>query len=632
MKKILSVVGAVAVLTSALFVASCSGEYGDIAADTVISVGAPSVKAVAYPGVNYLTWNVVPKASAYEVYRKAEGESGETYLGKLNAPSVANTTLEFADIADAKNELTDGVNYTYKVIAFGKTTTNINAREIYFENATGSASVKATVPALTSAITEWDYAKDYLAALDAKTGVVTNKDDSTTTAKLVVSYPSLAGLKYGIKFAKESAIATGTSSKSSTTASYKVPKDSKSGYYIADYSENVTTGAGAYHAYLTVEPVSPLYLTYAVKDLGTITVDALNETTATGEDTDANYTSATTARIVWTPAKDSYGNLFETTDYTVFRQSAKEAEPTVLKDVEVVKGQGTSTSSAISADGDVVYYIDDTIDDNTVKYTYTIVLAKDGRYGSSATATLNAYAKSNLPADNVTVTTKNSNLSLDADGLYNDVKIEITLPTPNVEGATQKIAIDYLKVEDNSQVAKASFETIELDNLAGDVTLEGSTYTIYKKNLEPGTYLFRVTNTEEGRAKSNAVYKTSTVAGIDEDVLVYTGSDGDDLYLTSNADDPAKLDLVFYESFAGDSLANYSFKLYTVTTTTTTTSGALNSYDTVKTESSVPSVAARASTATGYQAYNVLTNITPNTTSTVDIFYVLVKTRKAASN
>ena len=65
MKKILSVVGAVAVLTSALFVASCSGEYGDIAADTVISVGAPSVKAVAYPGVNYLTWNVVPKASVW---------------------------------------------------------------------------------------------------------------------------------------------------------------------------------------------------------------------------------------------------------------------------------------------------------------------------------------------------------------------------------------------------------------------------------------------------------------------------------------------------------------------------------------------------------------------------------------
>ena len=631
MKKILSVVGAVAVLTSALFVASCSGEYGDIAADTVISVGAPSVKAVAYPGVNYLTWNVVPKASAYEVYRKAEGESGETYLGNLNAPSAANTTLEFADIANAKNELTDGVNYTYKVIAFSKATTASNAREIYFENATGSASVKATVPALTSAITEWDYAKDYLAALDAKTGVVTNKDDSTATAKLVVSYPSLAGLKYGIKFAKESTIATGTSSKSSTTASYKVPKDSKSGYYIADYSGNVTTGAGAYHAYLTVEPVSPLYLTYAVKDLGTITVDALNEATITG-DTDANYTSATTARIVWTPAKDSYGNRFETTDYTVFRQSAKEAEPTVLKDVEVVKGQGTSTSSAISADGNVVYYIDDTIDDNTVKYTYTIVLAKDGRYGTSATANLNAYAKSNLPATNVTVTTGNSNLSLDADGLYNDVKIEITLPTPNVEGAAQKIAIDYLKVEDNSQVAKASFETIELDNLAGDVTLEGSTYTIYKKNLEPGTYLFRVTNTEEGRAKSNAVYKTSTVAGIDEDVLVYTGSFGDDLYLIPNADDSAKMDLVFYESFAGDSLANYSFKLYTVTTTTTTTSGALNSYDTVKTESSVPSVAARASTVTGNQAYNVLTNITPNTTSTVDIFYVLVKTRKAASN
>ncbi|MBQ9205275.1 MAG: hypothetical protein IJ158_01000 [Treponema sp.] len=629
MKKILSVVGAVAVLTSALFVASCSGEYGDIAADTVISVGAPSVKAVAYPGVNYLTWNVVPKASAYEVYRKAEGESGETYLGNLNAPSTANTTLEFADIANAKNELTDGVNYTYKVIAFSKATTASNAREIYFENATGSASVKATVPALTSAITEWDYAKDYLAALDAKTGVVTNKDDSTTTAKLVVSYPSLAGLKYGIKFAKESAIATGTSSKSSTTASYKVPKDSKSGYYIADYSGNVTTGAGAYHAYLTVEPVSPLYLTYAVKDLGTITVDALNEATATG-DTDANYTSATTARIVWTPAKDSYGNRFETTDYTVFRQSAKEAEPTVLKDVEVVKGQGTSTSSAISADGNVVYYIDDTIDDNTVKYTYTIVLAKDGRYGSSATATLNAYAKSAQPTVNVTSgsTGTSPNLSLDADGLYNDVKIEITLPTPNVEGAAQKIAIDYLKVEDNSQVAKASFETIELDNLAGDVTLEGSTYTIYKKNLEPGTYLFRVTNTEEGRAKSNAVYKTSTVAGIDEDVLV----SGVDLSLTSNADDPAKQDLVFYENFAGDSLANYSFKLYTVTTTTTTTSGALSSYDTVKTESSVPSVAARASTATGYQAYNVLTNITPNTTSTVDISYVLVKTRKAASN
>ena len=75
MKKMLLKATGLLTIASALLLASCSDGSSDYdgRVDTVINLKTPSVTAKAYPGVNLVSWDVVPGAEKYEVYRYETG-------------------------------------------------------------------------------------------------------------------------------------------------------------------------------------------------------------------------------------------------------------------------------------------------------------------------------------------------------------------------------------------------------------------------------------------------------------------------------------------------------------------------------------------------------------------------------
>lgn len=145
----------------------------------LVKLNAPEVTAVAYPGVNYIAWTPVENAKGYKIYRYDESASeGARYLGYFNADRSAvgmqMDDLGFADyvrpndytdtnnVYHPVNLLTDGVKYTYYVIAeSGRFASDANASEgagtyvatdALISDSTGTASVKANIPAIYSIV------------------------------------------------------------------------------------------------------------------------------------------------------------------------------------------------------------------------------------------------------------------------------------------------------------------------------------------------------------------------------------------------------------------------------------------------------------------------------------------------
>ena len=71
MKKTNLLKGALSVLAVSVLLASCT--QVDSRIDTIDTLETPSVKAVAYPGVNYISWNAVKGAQGYKVTKIVDG-------------------------------------------------------------------------------------------------------------------------------------------------------------------------------------------------------------------------------------------------------------------------------------------------------------------------------------------------------------------------------------------------------------------------------------------------------------------------------------------------------------------------------------------------------------------------------
>ena len=128
-------------IASALLLASCSDGSSDYdgRVDTVINLKTPSVTAKAYPGVNLVSWDVVPGAEKYEVYRYETGKATDMDVVQTGV------NVQYVD-TDVQNN----VSYTYEVMARG----NVSTRKVVtFDSATGKATVTGIVPpASTSAL------------------------------------------------------------------------------------------------------------------------------------------------------------------------------------------------------------------------------------------------------------------------------------------------------------------------------------------------------------------------------------------------------------------------------------------------------------------------------------------------
>ena len=558
MKKLLSVSAAALTLLASAALISCGAEGDDYsgAVDTVLQLASPSVSAKAYPGVNYITWEPIAGAESFELYRTTDGENSSTKIA-----AVSGTQTEYADIAGSDHVLSDGKSYKYTVIAVSSSDPS---RSVYVKSSQASVSVTAIVPTAGTNVADFtdSYSKSYFKKLDS-TNLSKNVTVSATDGFVYAEYPATAGFKYGVTIfdAKEYEALGNDAVNNATTANYKAD-------YKAEFKNaSAITSAGNYVAVAKIDSVSTLYTPTYVK-LGSVEVKNIGESSATSG-TSAAWIAEKTARISWTPAKlKATGENTATTNYRVYRSS--DADNTwVSVEGSVVNGEKETTTAGTTTVASVYYIDDDTVEDNSIGYTYHVVhtvVHTDGTYYGTYTASDNedslakfAYAQTGVPS--VTANPHNN----DATGVADTIKI---VATKNATDYNQTLAISYVKLADDADgnavktYAADSFTSIDLANNNG----ETDSYTVYIKDAAAGTYLIKVTASETGKT-DNTVYTLVTVDAADVSVNgVYANFDK----FTIDASEVKAVTIVDTEiNDVTDALSNYTYGLYKVVITAT---------------------------------------------------------------
>lgn len=394
MKKILSAVALSSLVLSATLM-SCSQQAApsyDARQDTVLTIEAPSVTAKAYPGVNYITWSVVPQAAKYELYRVGDGAS----TGTLLVATPDNKQIAYADIADKNDSIIDGKSYKYEVVAIAANASGagVPSRAVYVKSNKGSASVTAKVPTAGTTLDKFNdsYTKDFLKKFsDAKqSDIVTfEKVLNGTGADLYANWPETAGFKFALKLINKSQI-DGFIESSEETDDAKFETK-----YIEKYSsryQEAAKAAGTYEAYLTIKSVSDLYPAKVVS-LGSVNIASLAEGTATSLAA-AYDKEGKNIVLKFIPAILKDGTTLALENYSLYRAvaSTKAADVTYTKvdfgsAVETLSiSDGGTTNSA-----KVAYQFKDAVANNAIAYTYVLTASKNGEYGKQTTADVAAF-------------------------------------------------------------------------------------------------------------------------------------------------------------------------------------------------------------------------------------------------
>jgi hypothetical protein len=607
MKKILSVAAAIA-LAAALI--SCGGDSGDEfdgKVDTIITIQAPSVKAKAYPGVNYISWEPVAQASKYELYRTSDGAtSGHLIKTYTVADGVG---FAYADIAGSTDNgefnISDGVTYKYTVVAisgsnnFGSQTV-IPARAIYAKPNSTTVSVKAKVPAAGLSIDDakaFSEYKSFLAKFDeknlAKNVVITKAqgvkaDASANWGGYYVTYPATAGLEFGVGEVDN----TGVGANGAYIGLDDLDSITVSGNYKENFTANkkiTPLSSGKKDIYLKIASAASTLYQPIVKKIGDIEVKGINEENGT-RDVEAAYRTATTVEIWWKPA-----TLKETkkdtgvANYVVYRTSSadnydeytvvsgtiteKKLASTAANDNTVTVpnyngGANVVTGTSVNdTTVDVVYSITDTITDNKATYRYYVVHKNGEYYGAKAKAKADSTKAYAVPADFDNAPAKPSIVEVKQVAKAADDQTELQIfvkkananQTLTLKAAT--LAKDYKEVKIDTFVDFTN--DVKLENYAGDNRI----YVAYFKGAYNTNYVFKLTATETGKEGETSVYTTGRVGP-----LPINGTPTVTLMDDDNATDQ-KYIVVVYDSdlktavtSGKASYEDYTYKLYSVTT------------------------------------------------------------------
>jgi hypothetical protein len=665
MKKILSVAAAIA-LAAALI--SCGGDSGDEfdgKVDTIITIQAPSVKAKAYPGVNYISWEPVAQASKYELYRTSDGAtSGHLIKTYTVADGVG---FAYADIAGSKDNgefnISDGVTYKYTVVAisgssnFGSQTV-IPARAIYAKPNSTTVSVKAKVPAAGLSIDDakaFSEYKSFLAKFDEKNlakNVVITKAQGVKAASgnwggYYVTYPATAGLEFGVGEVDN----TGVGANGAYIGLDDLDSITVSGNYKENFTANkkiTPLGSGKKDIYLKIASAASTLYQPIVKKIGDIEVKGINEDKTT-RDVEAAYRTATTVEIWWKPA-----TLKETkketgvANYVVYRTSSADNydEYTVVSGTitekkltenattgntvisvpnyngGTVANNPTATTGATKVNDkevSVVYSITDTITDNKATYRYYVVHKNGEYYGAKAKSKADSSVVYAVPADFDNAPAKPSIVEVKQAAKAADDQTELQIfvkkananQTLTLKAAT--LAKDYKEVKIDTFV---DFTTdVKLENYAGD----NFTYVAYFKGAYNTDYVFKLTATETGKEGETSVYTTGGVGS-----LPLNGIPSVTLMDDDNATD-LKYIVVVYDSTLKTAVTSgkasyedYTYKLYSVTTSA---NRYFEDYITVKEEDlgevSLSALTDTNKTKYGLTAYTTKEAQTADTTGTV---------------
>lgn len=509
--------------------------------DTVLSLNAPSVTAKAYPGVNYISWEPVTSAQGYTVYRVKDGVASTLRTVKSNVTS-------YADIADSTHVLSDGKEYKYIVEAMSETDPALS-RAVYVKNSQGSATVKAIVPpagspaisAEPASASGKDYIKKYYEKLVTK--AAENVTISIKNGNFYAEYPATAGFKYEISASfkgKYDALGEAFDFRSKTFENYKED-------YKAEFNNGPVPGSSEYEIRLKVSSVSGLYEPVVLL-LGSLSAESIGELDAI-KNVKAEYIASKTALVSWAPATLKNGKDSPVANFKVYRTSDVDDTWTAVS-AEVKEGQKTDNVSGVTANISERYYITDTVEDDSISYTYYVVHTDGKLFGTyDKDANSAKLSKVTLTKTDDPVLTVSTFIGSTA-GIANTIKI-----TSTIGNEKQTLALSYVKLAEDAdrkpvKYITSDFTAIELANNNG----YADSYINYIKDAPAGTYLVKLTASENGK-KENSVYKTVIVSPAE--------ALGSSLSVSSDLTKVTVKEAIKQDSKV-DSVKNYKYTLYKV--------------------------------------------------------------------
>lgn len=475
-KSILKIAGLLAISAS-LFLASCSTDASNFSSqtDTVLNLAAPQVKATAYPGMNYISWKPVANANGYVIYIYEDGHF-------VKATDLTYAVLNFVD-----TEIVNGVNYTYYVEATSKSS---SGRAVVTENTMSEAvSVTAIVPSYnvkSLELVNYENPK-------GNTEFVVNSSNlhiaNDGFKKLSISFPAKAYLNYYVSCTNGNYY--------ETTGIFDTPVDpvyDNARNDVILYVNKLITSAGTYRASVKVMAQNKHFgVSKEIVSEETVVINALDGDGA--KIVSAGYKDlGKTVRVVFNKFTLADGTDAPASYYKVYRAVA-----------------GTSKYSPASGtvkptnNTKATYFVDDVIEDNTIKYEY-IVVVTDGENYSKKPEPKNVDPYTNNVA---AVATISGNASIeDADGIENDIEWTITVPSSDVK--IEGVYVFEKSVTDTANVVPGDFDTTNAVAYSAATYYTNTTFKAFTKNHTLGNNVYMLVVTSE-KDKVNAEVVSSPV-------------------------------------------------------------------------------------------------------------------------
>ena len=537
-KSILKIAGLLAISAS-LFLASCSTDASNFSSqtDTVLNLAAPQVKATAYPGMNYISWKPVANANRYVIYTYEDGHF-------VKATDLNYDVLNFVD-----TEIVNGVNYTYYVEATSRTS---SGRAVVTENTMSEAvSVTAIVPSYnvkSLELVNYENPK-------GNTEFVVNSSNlhiaNDGFKKLSISFPAKAYLNYYVSCTNGNYY--------ETTGIFDTPVDpvyDNARNDVILYVDKLITSAGTYRASVKVKAKNSHFGdSKEIVSEETVVINALDGVGA--EIVSAGYKDlGKTVRVVFNKFTLADGTDAPASYYKVYRAVA-----------------GTSKYSPASGtvkptdNTKATYFVDDVIEDNTIKYEY-IVVVTDGENYSKKPEPKEVDPYTNNVAG---VATISGNASIeDADGIENDIEWTITVPSSDV-----KIEGVYVfEKSDTANVVPGDFDTTNAVAYSAATYDTNKTFKAFTKNHTFGNNVYMLVVTSE-KDKVNAEVVSSPVEVLQSSIStpLITVEVYDNTVTGATTSTPTYDDVIInvddYIS-AVENIADYTYTLYKAKSTVKT--------------------------------------------------------------
>ncbi len=571
MKKMLVKIAASVSAAAILVLAGCSTpetpDYNfntDSKVDTVLNLAAPEVKATAYPGMNFVSWTSVANANGYVLYIYEEGSHVKTEKYDYDAELFYSDT----NIQNNKN---------YKYVVEAESDDNVG-RAVKMQNTLSSpVTVKAIVPAYeTSPLELYNFESGKNAEYVVSAANINPYKDSDS--KIAVSFPSKAYLNYNVYYYLDNEYETYKNRKALTaeTLSNKASNNSTL------QASTTITSAGTYHFIVDAKAENSKYgKTDTVVSEKTVEVELLK-----GKDakiTSVVYRDDDTVRVVFDGFKFALDGSIAPADYYKVYRSVNYNPNTVPSDDDFeaptlyTPVSGTVKATDISSK---TFFVEDEIEDNTVAYTYTLVVT-DGERFATLTNDMRKIVNAKVVESTFGTTKIESSAScLDNDEYDNDIEWTITLPDAPATGIALN-AVYYLEKDPDEKhtVVAADFvkdaEHKVAFTPAGDTT--GKIYKVFTKDHTPGTEVYLLA------AISADGYNDAEVVSTKCDVSAHSVADFEftSLQYDNTVDGTTKADymrvlndvvLNIKQDFYNEQLDDFEFEIYETKPASITTS------------------------------------------------------------